>query len=92
LYVKGKNINSKLKFHDQKQNIGFCVWQGSENIKSWHSENVSAIVIGTWNSAVRSHFCAEVGRCSHFAARLLFLEEIILIGICDGGAMTLTTV
>jgi hypothetical protein len=61
LCVKGKNMNSKLKFRDQKQNIGFCVWQGSENIKSWNSENASTIVIDTWNLAVCSQFCAEGG-------------------------------
>ena len=54
-------MNTKLKFHDQKQNIGFCVGQGSENVKRWHSENASAIIIGTWNSALCSHFYAEGG-------------------------------
>jgi len=54
-------MNTKLKFHDQKQKIGFCMRQGSENIKSWHSENASAVIIGTLNSALCSQFCAEGG-------------------------------
>jgi len=59
--VKAKNMNTKLKFLDQKQNIGFRMRQGSENVKSWHSENASAVIVGTWNSALCSHFSAEGG-------------------------------
>jgi hypothetical protein len=54
-------MNATLKFHDQKQNIGFCMRQGSENIEIRHSENAIAIIIGTWNSALCRHFRAEGG-------------------------------
>jgi hypothetical protein len=76
-------MNTKLKFLDQKQKVGFCVRQGSENVKSRHSENASTLIIGTWNSALCNHFCQTVGRYSHFTAKLLLLEETILISICD---------